>query len=135
MTKRKFGRCGTVGPRLSAPTILMASCLCMPPKVIAYDIVPPLQYVGKDAYRRDYEEFLAQYEGPIETEFRSVSIVAGNNVAFIHSLERISGTLKSGQKSEVWVRATSGLRKINGKWLIRSEEHTSELQSPDHLVC
>jgi len=90
----------------------------MPPKVIAYDIVPPLQYVGKDAYRRDYEEFLAQYEGPIETEFRSVSIVAGNNVAFIHSLERISGTLKSGQKSEVWVRATSGLRKINGKWLI-----------------
>ena len=42
------------------------------PKVIAYDIVPPLQYVGKDAYRRDYEEFLAQYEGPIETEFRSV---------------------------------------------------------------
>jgi len=88
------------------------------PKVIAYDIVPPLQYVGKDAYRRDYEEFLAQYEGPIETEFRSVSIVAGNNVAFIHSLERISGTLKSGQKSEVWVRATRGLRKINGKWLI-----------------
>ena len=29
--------------------------------VISYDIVAPLQYVGRDAYRKDYEEFLAQY--------------------------------------------------------------------------
>jgi ketosteroid isomerase-like protein len=45
-------------------------------------------------------------------------IVAGGDVAFIHALERLSGTLKNGQKSEVWVRATSGLQKIDGKWLI-----------------
>src|SRR5882724_457865 len=31
--------------------------------VVAYDVVPPLQYVGKDAYRKDYEQFLALYEG------------------------------------------------------------------------
>lgn len=86
--------------------------------LVAYDVVPPLQYRGKDAYRKDYEEFLAQYEGPIDTEFRDLRIVAGDGVAFIHCVERISGTLKNGQKSEVWVRATSGLRKINGQWLI-----------------
>ncbi len=34
------------------------------PDVIAYDLVPPLQYVGKDAYRKDFEDFLAQYKGP-----------------------------------------------------------------------
>ena len=39
-------------------------------------------------------------------------------MAFIHTLERITGTLKNGQKSDLWVCATSGLRKINGKWLI-----------------
>ena len=88
------------------------------PEVMAYDIVPPLQYAGKEAYRKDYEEFIAQYDGPIDTEFRNPIIVAGKEVAFIYSLERISGTLKNGQKSEVWVRATSGLRKINGRWLI-----------------
>ena len=33
--------------------------------VVGYDIVGPLQYVGKDAYRKDYEVFLAQYVGPI----------------------------------------------------------------------
>jgi ketosteroid isomerase-like protein len=71
------------------------------PEVVAYDIVPPLQYVGANAYRKDYEQFLAQYEGPIEIEFRDMHIVAGDNVACATGLERISGTLKNGQKSDV----------------------------------
>jgi uncharacterized protein (TIGR02246 family) len=87
--------------------------------VVAYDIVPPLQYRGKDAYRKNYAEFLDQYTGAIELEVRDPHIAAGNNVAFIHALERVSGTLKStGQHSDLWMRATSGLRKIDGKWLI-----------------
>lgn len=86
--------------------------------VVGYDIVAPLQYVGKDAYRKDYEAFLAQYVGPIDIEYRDLRIVASGDVAFIHALERMSGTLKNGQKSDIWVRATSGLRKIKGKWLI-----------------
>ena len=86
--------------------------------LVAYDIVPPLQYKGQDAYRKDYEEFLAQYDGQIDIEYRDLRIVANNDVAFMYALERISGTLKNGQKSELWVRATSGLRKISGKWLI-----------------
>ena len=86
--------------------------------VIAYDIVPPLEYKGKEAYQKDYEEFLAQYDGPIEVEFRELRVVAGDNVAFIHTLERLTGTMKNGQKSDIWLRGTSGLRKINGKWLI-----------------
>ncbi len=85
---------------------------------VAYDILPPLQRVGRDAYRKNYEEFFAQYDGPIDYELRDLRIVAGNDVAFLHSVERISGILKNGQKSEVWIRATSGLLKINGKWLI-----------------
>jgi ketosteroid isomerase-like protein len=87
------------------------------PDLVAYDIVPPLQYVGTKAYRKDYEQFLAQYSGPIDVEFRDLHIVAGNGVAFATALERMSGTLKNGQKSEIWVRATTGFRKIKGKWL------------------
>ncbi|HSB09535.1 MAG TPA: SgcJ/EcaC family oxidoreductase [Blastocatellia bacterium] len=85
---------------------------------VAYDIVPPLQCVGRDAYRRNYEEFFAQYDGPLDYEIRDLRIVAANDVAFIYCVERMSGTLKNGQKSDLWIRATSGLRKINGKWLI-----------------
>lgn len=86
--------------------------------LVAYDVVPPLQFRGNDAYRKDYVEFLAQYDGPIEVEYRDMRIVAGKDVGFIHCLERFTGTLKNGQKSDLWIRATSGVRKINGKWLI-----------------
>ncbi|GAC1303028.1 MAG: nuclear transport factor 2 family protein [Steroidobacteraceae bacterium] len=86
--------------------------------VVGYDLVPPLQYRGSAAYREDYAKFLAQYAGPIDIKFHDVRVVAGEDVAFVHALERIIGTLKDGQKSEMWVRATSGLKKIHGRWLI-----------------
>jgi uncharacterized protein (TIGR02246 family) len=86
--------------------------------VVAFDVVPPLRIVGAEPYRKNYEEFFAMYEGPLDVEFRELRIVAGNEVAFLHCLERISGTLKGGQKSEIWARVTSGLRKTKGKWLI-----------------
>ena len=92
--------------------------------VVAYDIVPPLQYVGKDNYRKDYEEFLAQYDGPIEVEYRDMHIVVGDSVAFAFGLERFNGTLKNGQKSEMWIRFSSGFRKMNGKWL-DTHDHVS----------
>jgi uncharacterized protein (TIGR02246 family) len=86
--------------------------------VIAYDVVPPLQYKGKDAYRKDYLEFLALYDGPIHVEFRDMRILSSGDVGFIHALERFTGTLKNGPQSDLWLRATSGLRKMNGQWLI-----------------
>lgn len=86
--------------------------------VIGYDLAPPLQYRGNAAYRKDYADFLAQYDGPLEFEARDVRVVAGDDVAFYHALERVSGTLKSGEKSDLWVRATSCLKKIHGRWLI-----------------
>ena len=36
------------------------------PDVVAYDIAPPLQYVGVDAYRTTWKNFLDAYDGPIE---------------------------------------------------------------------
>jgi len=86
--------------------------------VIAYDVVPPLQYKGKDAYRKDYLEFLAQYGGAIHVEYRDMRILSSGDVGFIHALERFTGKLKNGQQTDLWLRATSGVRKINGKWLI-----------------
>ena len=86
--------------------------------VVGYDLVAPLQYRGSAAYREDYEKFLAQYAGPIDIKFHDVRVVAGEDVAFVHALEQIVGTLNDGQKSEVWVRATSGLKKIQGRWRI-----------------
>jgi uncharacterized protein (TIGR02246 family) len=86
--------------------------------VMAYDVVPPLVYKGKDAYRKDYVEFLAQYDGPVHVEFRDMRVLSSGDVGFVHALERFTGKLKNGQQSDLWLRATSGVRKMNGKWLI-----------------
>jgi uncharacterized protein (TIGR02246 family) len=86
--------------------------------VIAYDVGPPLQFKGKDAYRKDYAEFLAQYDGPIHVEFRDMRVLSSGDVGFVHALEWFTGKLKNGQQSDLWLRATSGVRKVNGKWLI-----------------
>jgi ketosteroid isomerase-like protein len=69
--------------------------------VIAYDVVPPLQYVGKAAYRGDYQIFLSQYEGDLNVELRDLHVGAAGEFGYATALEMISGTLKSGQKSNV----------------------------------
>jgi uncharacterized protein (TIGR02246 family) len=85
--------------------------------VVAYDIVPPLQYIGKPAYRADYQQFFAQYEDNIRVELRDLHVGASGELGYATGLEMISGTLKHGQKSNTWVRFTSLFRKVNGRWL------------------
>jgi ketosteroid isomerase-like protein len=52
------------------------------PDVVAFDIVPPLQYKGREAYRSDFKQMLDLFIGPIRTEYRDLSITCGDNVGF-----------------------------------------------------
>ena len=87
-------------------------------EVVSFDIVPPLRYVGAEAYRKRWEETFSSFQGPIGYEIHDLSITVGDDVAFTHSLNRISGTMNTGQKTDLWLRATVCFRKINGQWLI-----------------
>lgn len=51
-------------------------------------------------------------------------IVAGEDVAFAHFLDRVSGTTQGGEKLDAWLRVTGGLRRIDGEWRI-VHEHVS----------
>jgi ketosteroid isomerase-like protein len=86
--------------------------------VVAFDIVPPLAKVGSKAYRQNYEEFFGMFKGPLRVELRDVRIVAGDDVAFLHCFDRMSGTLQGGEEFDLWLRVTSGLRRIDGQWRI-----------------
>jgi uncharacterized protein (TIGR02246 family) len=85
--------------------------------VVAYDVVPPLQYVGKAAYRADYQQFFSQYESDLHVDTRDLHVGASYEFGYATGLQMLSGTLKHGGKSGVWVRFTSLYRKVNGKWL------------------
>lgn len=86
-------------------------------EVAAYDVTPPLQYQGRDAYEKAYQQFLGQFDTPLQVELRDLKIVAGKDVAFAYGLEKFSGTFKDGQKMAGWVRVTQCYRKIDGHWL------------------
>jgi uncharacterized protein (TIGR02246 family) len=88
------------------------------PDLVAFDIVPPLQFVGAEAYKKPWRELFELYEDGLQYEVRDLSVTAGEDVAFSHSLNHLSGTMKTGRKTELWLRFTAGYRKIQGKWLI-----------------
>ena len=88
------------------------------PDLLSFDIVPPLQHVGAEAKRKNWVDAFAIYQRPLGYEIRDLTIALSSDLAFGHSLNRISGTLKNGNKSDFWLRATTCLRKIDGNWLI-----------------
>jgi ketosteroid isomerase-like protein len=71
------------------------------PDIVSFDVVPPLQHVGAEAQWKNWADVFAAYQRPLGYEVRDLTITVGGDVAFGHSLNRISGTLKSGQSSGV----------------------------------
>jgi ketosteroid isomerase-like protein len=88
--------------------------------VVVFDVPPPLSKQGKEIYRKSFENWLAGFEGHIKVEFKDTDITAGESIAFLHTLTRVSDVAESG----TWVRVTVGFRKIEGKWLV-THEHVS----------
>jgi uncharacterized protein (TIGR02246 family) len=92
------------------------------PDIVSFDIVPPLQHVGAEAKRKNWVDAFAMYQHPLGYEIRDLTITVGDDVAFGHSLNRISGTLKNGNRTDFWLRSTTCFRKIDGNWLIAHDQ-------------
>ncbi|WP_068186702.1 nuclear transport factor 2 family protein [Mycobacterium sp. UM_CSW] len=101
------------------------------PDVVSFDIEPPLQHVGTEAKRRNWERVFAAYEHPLSYEIRDLTITVGDDVAFAYSLNRLSGALKSGPTTTgFWVRATTCFRKLDGRWFIAHDHVSAPLDVP-----
>jgi ketosteroid isomerase-like protein len=94
------------------------------PDMVSFDIIPPLQYVGSDAYRKVWQETFALFQDPIDIEISNLNIMADESVAFSHSFLRLCATMTNGQKIDRWERLTFCFQKIGDKWLI-AHEHVS----------
>ncbi len=92
--------------------------------LVVFDVVPPRQYVGAAAYRKDWQDFLGLFPGPISVELSDFAVVADHNLAYGHSIQRVVGTDKAGKAIDLTVRVTDVYRKIKGHWLI-IHEHVS----------
>jgi ketosteroid isomerase-like protein len=99
--------------------------------LVSFDIVPPLRYAGADNKRRAWLNAFATYTGPITYEVRELNIVTQGDLAFVRSLNRISGTLASGHVADMWLRWTAFFQRIDGVWLV-VHDHASVPADLEH---
>lgn len=92
------------------------------PDVVSFDVEPPLQHVGIAAKLENWTKVFTVFER-VDYELRDLRLTVGDDVAFGFAFGRLSGTLSSGvATSGIWVRATYGLRRIDGTWVIAHDQ-------------
>ena len=100
---------------------------CYAEDVVAFDLMPPLQYAGKAGYQKLWKEGFDMTEGPFAAEFRDLAIHAGADVGFACALEHIKASTKTGDGVDMWVRWTAGFRRIGDGWKIVHEHSSSPI--------
>jgi len=114
------------------------------PGIVYFDVVPPLQFIGLDAVRRNFVRWFDEYEGQIGLETHDLNIAASGDVAVAHMLHLDTGTLRldGGPNEEepgrsLWLRSTVCCQRSDHGWLI-THEHISlpvDLESMTALVA
>ena len=99
------------------------ACYMNSPKLVVFDLIPPRQYTGWDAYKANWEGFLGQCSDSPSWEISDLHVQGGQGFAFSHSIQHIACTTKNG-KMDVILRVTDGYANFGGKWLI-AQEHIS----------
>ena len=92
--------------------------------LVVFDVVPPRQYLGADAYRKDWQDFFAHVKGPLKFEISDLGVTTDGRLGYSHSIQRVRATDSKDQPIDLTVRVTDVYRKINGNWLI-VHEHVS----------
>ena len=88
------------------------------PEIVSFDITPPLRYAGADKKRQAWLRAFAAFEGGLTYEVRDPSVTTEGDLAFVHSLNHVTGTLANGHTTDMWVRWTACFRRVDGAWLV-----------------
>lgn len=92
--------------------------------ILMFDVPPPFQSEGIDAYRKTWDLFFSWMAGPPKFELHDVRITAGQEVAFVTAHGKCLGPDRHGRAEELSFRLTLGLRKSDGRWIIEHEHHS-----------
>ena len=92
--------------------------------VLMFDVPPPLQSSGIEAYKKTWELFFSWSQDSGVFDITEMNIAAGDDVAFVTALMRCAGTEENGERIELEFRLTIGLRKIGGQWIVMHEHHS-----------
>jgi len=86
--------------------------------LVVFDVVPPGQHSGADAYRKAWVEFFAHFRNTPKIAINDLGITVNGTLGFSHSIQHVMGTDTQDHLIDRTVRVTDGYRKIGGNWLI-----------------
>jgi uncharacterized protein (TIGR02246 family) len=92
--------------------------------MVMFDVPPPFQINGIDAYRESWELFFSWTAQPFPFDIAEMHITAGEDVAFVVAAMHCAEPDANGQPKPLDFRLTIGLRKIAGLWTITHEHHS-----------
>jgi uncharacterized protein (TIGR02246 family) len=92
--------------------------------MVMFDVPPPLQLRGIDAYRESWDQFFTWSRDPIAFDIREMTVTAGSDVGFVVAAMRCAGREADGTNLDLDFRLTIGLVKSGGQWTITHEHHS-----------
>jgi ketosteroid isomerase-like protein len=94
--------------------------------IVMFDLPPPLQCSGIDAYEQTWGLLFRYHKIGSAFDFRELAVTAGEDVAFAVAIMWCGPGSSSNpvDKDGFLFRLTIGLRKVDGEWRIAHEHHS-----------
>jgi uncharacterized protein (TIGR02246 family) len=94
------------------------------PEIIMFDVPPPFQSRGIEAYEKTWDQFFSWSSDPIPFNITEMNVTAGTDVAFVVATMHCAEPGPNGEHIGLDFRLTVGMRKIDSQWTITHEHHS-----------
>src|SRR5882672_3682926 len=94
------------------------------PEILMFDVPPPIQSNGIEAYKKTWDLFYSCSPDPAVFDITEMNVTAAEDVAFVTALMRCVVTEVNRDGVDLDFRLTVGLRKIAGQWTVMHEHHS-----------
>ena len=94
--------------------------------VVMFDLPPPLQCKGIEAYKDTWGLLFRYHKPGAAFDIEELTVTAGHDVAFAFAIMRCGpdSSPNPADKDGFLFRLTVGLRKVGGDWRIAHEHHS-----------
>ena len=94
------------------------------PNILMFDVPPPFQSEGLEAYRKTWDLFFGSMADPPTFDFSDVRLTVGADLAFATARGKCLNREKDGAVTELHFRLTMCFQKRSDKWIVVHEHHS-----------
>nr|WP_083784443.1 nuclear transport factor 2 family protein [Janibacter sp. HTCC2649] len=96
----------------------------------SFNVLPPHRAEGREPTLEAARGWFDGYASDIGYDVHDLNVTASGDVGFASFLYRVTGTLTGGTEVDMWVRATLGFERLDGRWIV-THDHESVPWDPE----